>query len=410
MKTHANDANIYTTKERTMSVNAAMGSLYSTNSSLQDCAIKESRDAFLPFVTEYIRQHTRGTTTLHVADIGCSTGENSASILNPVIKAASMVDRNVTKYYCDLPSNNFTQLFMHLNGLKEQQHKNVFSVAVGRSFYDQLVPEESLDVSWSASAYHWINTSNVTQEHLALIKKPGLDHVTLHALPQKEQAEFYKNCVERDWDQILDLRRRELKEGGLFMSLLLCAIPSRPKISTTSVVKSSMLELLKHPNIPLYQHEWERFYLPMYMRTSQQYLAGIESKFQLLHSEEYQIPYAFSRLYEMGDKEAFCHHMTNFIKAFSENCFTSCLDPSRSKEEVDLITNEFYTIVYRQLMELDEELLKELAEYKGTYLAVVARKRTMEPSKPPTSFTSLTTSLFNALASKTFGLSVSISL
>jgi SAM-dependent methyltransferase len=354
-----------------MSIDAAMGSLYATNSSLQNSAIKQSRQYLLPHLNQQIQLMNHTNEPLTIADIGCSTGENSYEILEPLIQLAHSHGRTTTKYYCDLPSNNFSQLFQHLKQSDKNSH--CYSVGVGRSFYEQLVPNESLDISWSASAYHWMNTDNISDKFLSAIKRTGVDHVTLHAIPSDLQQDLMRECVDKDWNQIVELRHRELKPGGIFVGLLMCAPSRRYKTSTTAIVKSALMELMESNQ--LLKSEWNRFYLPMYMRTGEQYLKGLESKFDIEYTHNLETPYSFTSLYEEGDLENWATAMTNFIKAFSENCFTSCLESTRTTEQVVQLTNNFYTIIQRQLLELDVESQQELALYKGNYVAVVARKK-----------------------------------
>jgi hypothetical protein len=121
---------------------------------------------------------------LHIADLGCSTGRNSISYVNLIVKcitdrynkAADETSGHVTTcmpemlvFFIDLPANDFYNLIQLLaskaendddsigvNGV-EVRRANYFSTTMGGSFYNRLLPKESMHFVISTWAVQWMS-------------------------------------------------------------------------------------------------------------------------------------------------------------------------------------------------------------------------------------------------------------
>jgi hypothetical protein len=76
----------------------------------------------------------------------------------------------------DQPNNDFTSLFYLALGIEESpvpfpplsSDPGIFFSAIGRSFFDQCLPKNSVDISTSFTAVHWL--SEVRDVHLETIQ------------------------------------------------------------------------------------------------------------------------------------------------------------------------------------------------------------------------------------------------
>jgi hypothetical protein len=122
---------------------------------------------------------------LHIADFGCSTGKNSISCINFIVK--SIAERyakaagetsghdttcmpEILVFFIDLPVNDFNHLIQLLaskaknggdsigvDGADVEKVNNYFSATMGGSFYNRLLPKESMHFSISTWALHWMS-------------------------------------------------------------------------------------------------------------------------------------------------------------------------------------------------------------------------------------------------------------
>jgi gibberellin A4 carboxyl methyltransferase len=124
---------------------------------------------------------------LHIADFGCSTGRNSISHMNFIVKC--ITDRYVESgenkchvtcmpemlvSFIDLPGNDFNTLIQLLeseatnakdlatsiNGADVGRASSYFSAMVGGSFYNRLLPKESMHFAICTFSLHWMSQVN----------------------------------------------------------------------------------------------------------------------------------------------------------------------------------------------------------------------------------------------------------
>jgi hypothetical protein len=150
-----------------------------------------------------------------IADYGASQGHNSllpmsAAIdtLRPRIRA----ERAVSVVHTDLPDNDFTALFRTLATDPDSYlrgRENVFPSAVGRSFYEQILPEDSVTLGWSSWSVQWL--SRVPCDIPDQVQVAYSRDASAHAAYAKQAAE--------DWRHFLAARSRELRAGGRLVVL-----------------------------------------------------------------------------------------------------------------------------------------------------------------------------------------------
>jgi hypothetical protein len=121
-------------------------------------------------------------------------------------------DRAVSVFHIDQPSNDFNSMFRVLDGDPPRyalNEPNVFPCAIGRSFYENVLPPNSVHLGWCSYAAVWL--SRVP----ALI--PG--HFIYFRAAGEVRAAFDRQAA-RDWEAFLTLRARELRSGGRLIVVL----------------------------------------------------------------------------------------------------------------------------------------------------------------------------------------------
>tara|TARA_B100000900_G_scaffold400734_1_gene404678 strand:+ start:4 stop:1050 length:1047 start_codon:yes stop_codon:yes gene_type:complete len=141
-------------------------------------------------------------------DYGAADGGTALEFWEQIIKVINNNKTEITLIGNDLYSNDNQSLIKNL-ALHSQANKNVSTFMCAGSFYDQLVPTEFIDFGFSATAMHWLNKKVETLS----------DHT--HVLASNNQIaknEFLKQAL-FDWNQILDIRSKELKVGGKLLTV-----------------------------------------------------------------------------------------------------------------------------------------------------------------------------------------------
>ncbi len=159
-----------------------------------------------------------------IADYGSSEGMNSLAPIRAAIGALRGrvgPDRAIVVAHTDLPGNDFSTLFEVVDkaiGSYARDDSNVFSSAVGRSFYRSVLPPNYVDLSWSSYAAQWLSRAPTSIP----------DHFYIQRSTGEVRAAFARQAKE-DWETFLSLRARELRSGGR----LVVVMPSLDTAGTT---------------------------------------------------------------------------------------------------------------------------------------------------------------------------------
>ena len=124
---------------------------------------------------------------------------------------AAEPDTAIVVGYEDQAQNDWQSLFRlvqgHIEGGPETYYEpdgNVYAVAVGTSFYESCFAPESIDLSFSATAFHWLTSCPADI--------PDALHSACTADPATKKA--FGERARKDWTHILSKRAAELKPGG----------------------------------------------------------------------------------------------------------------------------------------------------------------------------------------------------
>lgn len=150
-----------------------------------------------------------------IADYGAASGHNS---LLPVSAAIATIRRRtrpehpILVTHTDLPGNDFTALFNTLADDPDSYlNKDAasFASAIGRSFYAQILPSDSVTLGWTSWATMWLSRA-----------PSGLaDHVQVAYSGDEAARAAYARQAARDWQAFLAFRGRELSTGGRLVVL-----------------------------------------------------------------------------------------------------------------------------------------------------------------------------------------------
>ena len=133
---------------------------------------------------------------------GSSQGLNSPGPMRLTVESVrrrSSGVRLIRLHHVDQPSNDFNSLFELLDTSPDRYSLNdpyVFPCAVGRSFYENVLPANSVHVGWSSYAAMWVRRiPALIPGHFAFQRSTG----EVRAAWERQGAE--------DWETFLSLER-----------------------------------------------------------------------------------------------------------------------------------------------------------------------------------------------------------
>jgi hypothetical protein len=274
-----------------------------------------------------------------IADYGSSQGKNSLSPMHAAIRCLRRrigKERAVMVVHVDQHANDFNTLFDVLHRDPERyalNDPNVFPCAVGRSFYENVLPEGQVDLGWSSYAAVWLRRIP------ALI--PG--HFMSLGCTGEVRAAFDLQAAE-DWRLFLSLRARELRVGGRLVIVL-------PGLSDTGgsgfepVFNSAnrvLAELVDERVIG--DDERKRMVLGAYPRQRAQLLEPFQagSQFRSLtveHCELFELPDAAWTDYQVnGDFQTLVGRHAAFFRAiFVPSLCSAISDAGKSRAFADCL-------------------------------------------------------------------------
>lgn len=113
--------------------------------------------------------------SLAIADLGCSSGPNTFSVVSELIKTLEKLCRKLNHkspeyrvFLNDLPGNDFNSIFNSLDNFKEKLQTEVkggigpcYFSGVPGSFYGRVFPDQSLHFVHSSYSLQWLSKVNV---------------------------------------------------------------------------------------------------------------------------------------------------------------------------------------------------------------------------------------------------------
>jgi cyclopropane-fatty-acyl-phospholipid synthase len=183
------------------------GGFYNRNSGLQAANLTSALSLFEAAARSI---PIDGAGPLVVADYGSSQGRNSLRPIRAAIetlRARGGAGRPVEVIHTDLPSNDFASLFTMLSDDPDSYlagQTDVFASAVGRSYFDPILPPGRIHLGWSSNALHWLSRNPVDAP----------DHGWAIFSASDAAREAVERQLDDDWRRFLLARASELREGG----------------------------------------------------------------------------------------------------------------------------------------------------------------------------------------------------
>ncbi|XP_057448079.1 probable methyltransferase TCM_000336 [Lotus japonicus] len=206
---------------------------YAKNSSLQ----KKESDKVKHIIIQTVEELYLATTpkSIGIADLGCSSGPNTLSIIKDIFQTIQNTSQNIMHhseelrvYLNDLPTNDFNSIFKALpefQRLLRQDRKDngvpsIFMGGYPGSFYGRLFPNNYLHFVHSSYSLHWL--SKVPPALYDEEKRPlnkGCVYIC-ESSPEVVPQAYYEQFQE-DFSLFLRSRSEELVVGGRMVLIFL---------------------------------------------------------------------------------------------------------------------------------------------------------------------------------------------
>jgi hypothetical protein len=266
-----------------------------------------------------------------IADYGSSQGKNSMVPMQVAInnlRPRLGPNRPICVFHIDQPSNDFNTLFEVLDADPDRyvlNEPNVFPAAIGRSFYESVLPPGSVDLGWCSYAAVWLSrVPTFIPDHFVSLRSTG-----------SARAEFERQGAQ-DWEAFLSLRARELRPGGRLI-VVLPALTDDGLSGFENIMDQANAVLAEMvADGALMAEERARMVLRAYPRRKCDLLAPFarDGRFQDLTVEDFEmsaLPDAAWTDYEGdGDKEALAIKQALFFRSVFMPSLASALDRIRS--------------------------------------------------------------------------------
>ena len=291
-------------------------------------------------------------------DMGTADGGTSLKLVEELIhsirKKKPQIDINIV--YVDQPKNDFNSLVQTILGLGHllsylETVENVYPFFSANSFYKQILPDNSLDFGFSATAMHWLS------------KKPcDISHHVHMVGAEGEEYLVFSEQGKKDWETILLHRARELKTGGQLVFLNFCRDENGKYLGNTKGINmfgnfaENWKDFFEQGRINL--NEYQRMTLPQYYNTVEEFSARLQDpnnpvyraglRLKQIETHITSCPFAESfRVHK--DALRFAEEYIPTIRSWNESIFFGALENDRTVEERNQIIKDYYQMYQDQV-------------------------------------------------------------
>jgi salicylate 1-O-methyltransferase len=267
-----------------------------------------------------------------IADYGASTGHNS---LLPICAAIAVLrkrtrpEHSVLVAHTDVADNDFTVLFQTLDDDPDSYLKKdaaSFASAIGRSFYTQILPSNSVNLGWSSWAIQW----------LGRVPTSVPDHLQVAYSADENVKAAYAKQAAFDWHEFVAFRGRELCPGGRLV-LLTTATGDDGEFGHRPLFKGMVAELADLVAQGLVtEDEVQRMCIPIVSRRAADFLSPFAPKgrfeqLEIDHLEVFDAEDRFWTQYQVDhEAEAFGAQWAAFARAAVFPTLAAALDGGRA--------------------------------------------------------------------------------
>jgi gibberellin A4 carboxyl methyltransferase len=323
---------------------------YNNNSSWQLSVNLSKLDHFVSTVLPLFSS----SSPIHIADYGCSEVANSMAFFNSAIPRLRQTGTHppVTITHIDLPSNNWSLVNDTLISSANSylHHYQVYFNTIGRSFFQQLLPNGSVNIAYSAFSFHYLSVSPQKPE--------GESHFYHSGIPLQGVADMKK---------LINLRLAELVEGGVLFAIIGChdddesivlrdiIMQTFAKMIQNGVISDEELTRLEWNTYLLKKNEWEEV------------LAEVKDKAEVISfSSEKSVSPQYVKYLEDNDKEAYIDGLCGYLMVLMRVMMLRCLQ--KNDQEKDAFLKEFERII-------KETIAEHLGEPYFHFVTLVLQKK-----------------------------------
>jgi hypothetical protein len=263
-----------------------------------------------------------------IADYGASTGHNSLLPIGSaidVLRKRIRADQSVMVTHTDVPDNDFSALFRTLAEDPDtylSKNAATYASAVGRSFYNQILPSDSVNLGWSSWAIQWLSRT----------PRPIPDHVQVAYSSDDAVRAAYARQAAQDWHEFIAFRGRELAPGGRLV-IMTMALDGNGEFGYRPLL-AAMLETLDELAAEdlLSSDELHRMTIPTVGRSETEFLAPFapSGRFEQLSVEHLEVFDGEDRYWQQfckdADAAAFGANWAAFLRASVFPTLASGLD------------------------------------------------------------------------------------
>jgi len=315
------------------------GGFYNRHSGLQDAAIR----MVLLMWREALKGGALADRGVTIVDYGSSEGRNSMAPIGmaiAIVRERTGAETPIQVIHTDLPGNDFSTLFRLLIDNDDSYQKRdaqIYPSAIGRSYFEQILPANSVDIAWNSWTLQWMSENPVDDP----------DFLYGVCSPRQEVRAVVAQQLEKDWRAFLNLRAIELRPGGR----MLCLFGSHGRNSLgwewiVNALWGVVLDMWREGilsdaeklriNLPLGPRDIDAIRKPFGD-------AGVFSGLRLLRAEVIQSPDPYwPEFQKTKNASQLGENWKNFMKAVFAPAIATQLDPSQdAAARVDEIFDRF---------------------------------------------------------------------
>ncbi len=318
--------------------------------SLATIGAKDVIDKATPRVIAAINSMPDHQGTWHFSDMGCADGGTSLDLWRSVVKHIRANEASdIQIVYADQARNDFNALVKILHGLTQfdsylDEHSNVFALESGASFYTPILPSNSLNLGFSATAMHWLSQKPCDiKGHVHMVGANGEDRRAFAAQAAK------------DWETILLQRAREMKSGAKLVLINFCIDENGNYLGNTGGVNmfdnfnNNWQDFVDQNTITA--GEYEAMTLPQYYNTAEEFSQPLldtnsavhKAGLRLVDIETAVVPCPFAEDFKVhGNAQQFAKAYIPTIRSWNESTFIGALSADRPTQEREDIIEAYY--------------------------------------------------------------------
>ena len=292
----------------------------------------------VPVLLDHLK-HAESLTedSIRIADFGCSEGFNSMCLFCRALELFRKTSsRPVSILHTDLPDNSWAVFFHTINDTDDSYHSipDVFYSAVGKSFYRQLAPPNSIHVGFSAFALHYLS------------KAPPRTGPEVELIYPEASAQAIQDVTGN-----LELRIKELVVGGS-LTVIVAGREEGCKYRLLDLYMQPAKNLAKKGIIT--DEEIRNYFWPSYQLSRDEWneiLKNFEGKIEVkaLEIKKSICPF-YTDYVNGGSFESYQEKLLGFVSVLTKNPLFHCLQ-NRSLEDKERI----FELIKEEILEMIDQ-------------------------------------------------------